>query len=356
MRYAAVELHFLLFSKERLCNFWSFPMENGQKHGTTPQIERFYYTPYGELYDQTSWIERSDPAISLFSDDIYRKKYNQKEHNYSTGLTFYDARYYAPELGRFVQADTMIPDIGNEQSFNRYGYVCGSPVEFRDWSGNKGIGGLFGKIGNAITEGIKCAVSQISTKVQTSIDDTADVIQEQKEKDKKNWKNDWGKFLDKAKSTATAIVAGVALAAVMTVAVALLISTAGIGAPVAWAIVGAGVGFVVGGTDGGILENPGDYGPGSDKWSDFDVKKGLIGAAIGGTIGALGQVIPHELSNSYFNNGFGAENSILDIVPDMFAEYIPTGLDSYLLNAGISTGSLTIYGTALGYDYFKNRE
>jgi RHS repeat-associated protein len=148
MRYAAVELYFLLFSKEGLCNFWSFPVENGQKHGQTPQIERFYYTPYGELYDEVG-------------DNVYRKKYNQKESNYSTGLTFFDARYYAPELGRFVQADDRVPDMYNAQSYNRYAYVAGSPVEFRDWSGHKGIGGFFKDLGRKISNVFKAVVSTI---------------------------------------------------------------------------------------------------------------------------------------------------------------------------------------------------
>ena len=35
------------------------------------------------------------------------------KHNDSIGLIFMRARYYVPGIGRFVQADTVVPDPGN---------------------------------------------------------------------------------------------------------------------------------------------------------------------------------------------------------------------------------------------------
>ena len=52
-----------------------------------------------------------------------------------TGLYYYNARYYDPELGRFIQADTTIPDIGNPQSYNRYSYVLNNPLRNTDPTG-----------------------------------------------------------------------------------------------------------------------------------------------------------------------------------------------------------------------------
>ena len=53
-----------------------------------------------------------------------------------TGLYYYNARYYDPELGRFIQADTMIPDLNNPQSYNRYSYVQNNPLRYTDPSGH----------------------------------------------------------------------------------------------------------------------------------------------------------------------------------------------------------------------------
>jgi len=50
------------------------------------------------------------------------------------GLMFYNARYYDPALGRFAQADTLIP--GGAQGLDRYAYVNNSPVNFTDPSGH----------------------------------------------------------------------------------------------------------------------------------------------------------------------------------------------------------------------------
>jgi RHS repeat-associated protein len=52
------------------------------------------------------------------------------------GLYFYNARYYDPALGRFVQADTIVPNPSDPQSLNRYSYCFGNPVKYTDPSGH----------------------------------------------------------------------------------------------------------------------------------------------------------------------------------------------------------------------------
>jgi RHS repeat-associated protein len=54
----------------------------------------------------------------------------------STGLYFYNARYYDPELGRFVSADAVVPSPGNPQSLNRYSYCLNNPLKYIDPSGH----------------------------------------------------------------------------------------------------------------------------------------------------------------------------------------------------------------------------
>ncbi|MGB4979955.1 MAG: RHS repeat-associated core domain-containing protein, partial [Anaerolineae bacterium] len=51
-------------------------------------------------------------------------------------MYFYNARYYDPALGRFAQADTLIPNPGNLQSLNRYAYAANNPLRFSDPSGH----------------------------------------------------------------------------------------------------------------------------------------------------------------------------------------------------------------------------
>jgi hypothetical protein len=46
------------------------------------------------------------------------------------------ARYYAGSIGRFVSADTLVPDPADPQSFNRYSYTLNNPVKYIDPSGH----------------------------------------------------------------------------------------------------------------------------------------------------------------------------------------------------------------------------
>jgi hypothetical protein len=45
-------------------------------------------------------------------------------------------RHYDPELGRFTQPDTIIPDPGNPLDWDRYHYVRSNPVRHTDSSGH----------------------------------------------------------------------------------------------------------------------------------------------------------------------------------------------------------------------------
>ncbi|MBC7251432.1 MAG: RHS repeat-associated core domain-containing protein [Anaerolineae bacterium] len=51
------------------------------------------------------------------------------------GLYDYRARYYDPALGRFVSADTVVPNPGDPQDLNRYAYVRNNPLRYTDPSG-----------------------------------------------------------------------------------------------------------------------------------------------------------------------------------------------------------------------------
>lgn len=55
----------------------------------------------------------------------------------ATGLMYYNARYYDPVLGRFIQADNIAPDLLNPQAFNRYSYVYNNPLRYNDPSGHQ---------------------------------------------------------------------------------------------------------------------------------------------------------------------------------------------------------------------------
>lgn len=50
---------------------------------------------------------------------------------------FMHARYYSPNLGRFMSVDPVGGSIGSSQSWNRYSYVLNNPLAFNDPDGER---------------------------------------------------------------------------------------------------------------------------------------------------------------------------------------------------------------------------
>ncbi|MDP3574133.1 MAG: FG-GAP-like repeat-containing protein [Archangium sp.] len=83
---------------------------------------RFDYEPFGREYQSTG----QRPTLG------YRADHYDEE----TGLVLLGARYYHPEIGRFISADSVIPDIENTQAHDRYAYAYNSPIGLVDPSGH----------------------------------------------------------------------------------------------------------------------------------------------------------------------------------------------------------------------------
>jgi RHS repeat-associated protein len=81
------------------------------------------YLPYGE----ERWI-----TGTLVTDFTFTGQRAER----GFGLLDYNARYYDPGLGRFVSADTVVPEYTNPQALNRYAYTYNNPVRHIDPSGH----------------------------------------------------------------------------------------------------------------------------------------------------------------------------------------------------------------------------
>ncbi|MBN1427227.1 MAG: hypothetical protein JXB07_02505 [Anaerolineae bacterium] len=78
------------------------------------------YLPFGEPY----WTDGDQVTDYTFT--------GQRDDGF--GLMDYNARYYSPVLGRFIQADTIIPE--GIQGLDRYAYVNNNPTRFVDPTGH----------------------------------------------------------------------------------------------------------------------------------------------------------------------------------------------------------------------------
>ena len=72
------------------------------------------YAPYG---------------VPTVSGDDFRYKFTGKELDESTGLYYFGARYYDPDLARFITADTTLGGPRyHTDSYNRYAYALNDPI------------------------------------------------------------------------------------------------------------------------------------------------------------------------------------------------------------------------------------
>lgn len=76
--------------------------------------------------------QRTTEGSALPTDNTFT---GQKSDD-STGLMFYNARYYDTSLGRFTQPDTIVPNPLNPQSLNRFAYVLNNPLKYTDPTGH----------------------------------------------------------------------------------------------------------------------------------------------------------------------------------------------------------------------------
>lgn len=75
--------------------------------------------------------------MEIYSNCDRRFLYTGKEKDSDTGLYYYGAQYYDPYLRHFTQPDSLIPDVYNPQSLNRYSYVLNNPYKYVDEEGEK---------------------------------------------------------------------------------------------------------------------------------------------------------------------------------------------------------------------------
>lgn len=83
--------------------------------------DTFSYDTYGQLLSHTG--DTDTPFMYNGRDGVITDE---------NGLLYMRARYYSPELKRFINADIIVGSIDNSQTLNRYAYVNGNPISYVD--------------------------------------------------------------------------------------------------------------------------------------------------------------------------------------------------------------------------------
>jgi RHS repeat-associated protein len=90
-------------------------------------VARSNYAPYGTPYGS------GNPAGETVG-------FAGKHPDNETGLIYMNARYYDPQLARFISADTIVPQTFNPQALNRYSYTYNDPLNYTDPTGHEPLG------------------------------------------------------------------------------------------------------------------------------------------------------------------------------------------------------------------------
>jgi RHS repeat-associated protein len=129
-----------------------------------------------EAFGETRYAWGDTPTTRRFTGQV---------EDDTIGLYFYNARYYDAALGRFVQADTVVPGPTDPQAFNRYSYVRNNPLKYVDPSGHDdnpfdvggwGGGGGGGGGGEAIGLLIRLVLEVLISSLMPDLPGPAEVI------------------------------------------------------------------------------------------------------------------------------------------------------------------------------------
>ncbi|MBI3291261.1 MAG: RHS repeat-associated core domain-containing protein, partial [Elusimicrobia bacterium] len=90
---------------------------------TGQQVRLNEFSPFGSL-------TRGEGTVDA------PQKFTGKRLDDSTGLYYFGARYYDPQLGRFIQPDTIVQAPSDPQTLNRYTYCRNNPLIYTDPTGH----------------------------------------------------------------------------------------------------------------------------------------------------------------------------------------------------------------------------
>ncbi|KAG8899687.1 hypothetical protein FRB99_006500, partial [Tulasnella sp. 403] len=126
---------------------WRRAFTSIDKVGGTPQAPKSYYLQADHLGSIVAVLDDSGSIVTTYDydsyghttihgDDISRYKFSGKE--VFEGLLYFGARFYDPEIRRFITLDNITVSLENitPQSFNQYTYSRNDPVNYVDVNGN----------------------------------------------------------------------------------------------------------------------------------------------------------------------------------------------------------------------------
>ncbi len=123
------------------------------------------------IYDAWGKLLSTDGTMATTLGTLNPLRYRGYVYDQETGLYYLQSRYYDPEIGRFINADAQISDVGGDLlGYNQFAYCFNNPVNLDDATGNWPKWAK--KIGNAIkqcVQNVSTAVSSVVKKAKNAL-------------------------------------------------------------------------------------------------------------------------------------------------------------------------------------------
>jgi RHS repeat-associated protein len=123
-------------------------LKNIGRQESNGNINYFLYNAHGDI---TQLVGNTGEILNNYQYDLYGKekqtteniknpiRYAVQYYDEESGLYYLRARYYSPDIMRFISEDSYRGDIRNPGSLNLYGYCEGDPIGHVDFTGNNKI-------------------------------------------------------------------------------------------------------------------------------------------------------------------------------------------------------------------------
>ena len=144
---------YLLFLHDETGTIYGFVLKNGTQEET-------YYYDFNLQGDVVGIIDTAGTKVVEYSYDVWGVpltvtgtladtigqknpiRYRGYYYDSETGFYYLNTRYYDPEIGRFLNADSAIGQMGNVQGTNMFAYCFDNPVNMSDSTGNRAVASI----------------------------------------------------------------------------------------------------------------------------------------------------------------------------------------------------------------------
>ncbi len=136
----------------------------GIRNSTGTLVAQYVYDAWGNHRQITDGSCNDVSADTSHIANINPFRYRGYYYDVETGWYYLNARYYDPNVGRFLSPDVILGANGGLQGYNLFAYCNNNPVMFVDPSGNFATA-----VQNAIIQAARDALQATSSNPQMSL-------------------------------------------------------------------------------------------------------------------------------------------------------------------------------------------